>query len=137
MKLRKNEIISPKNFPEPPWRMKSPYRGISDFLHREVDERILLNALSLRLYPSTRTCGELTSSRASRRTSSAVTSSPLVQVCPSMTSSSSCRRKSMKRLRRRAVRQDLTLATVPRSSTRRRPPRPLPLSNKRLAEPLV
>ena len=47
MKLRKNEIISPKNFPAPPWRMKSLYRGISDFLHREVDELIIYNVSPL------------------------------------------------------------------------------------------
>ena len=32
MKLRKNEIISPKNFPVPPWRMNNLHRGIPDFL---------------------------------------------------------------------------------------------------------
>ena len=43
MKLRKNEIISPKNFSIPHWIIKNLYRGIYDFLHREVDEVIIYN----------------------------------------------------------------------------------------------
>ena len=43
MKLRKNEIISPKNFPTPHWIIRNLYRGIYDFLHREVDELIIYN----------------------------------------------------------------------------------------------
>ena len=42
MKLRKNEIISPKNFSTPHWIIRDPYQGISDFLHREVDELIII-----------------------------------------------------------------------------------------------
>ena len=32
MKLRKNQIISPKNFPFPPEEMKKSHGGISDYL---------------------------------------------------------------------------------------------------------
>ena len=43
MKLRKNEIISPKNFPAPHWIIRDAYQGIYDFLHGEVDELIIYN----------------------------------------------------------------------------------------------
>ena len=42
MKLRKNRIVSPKNFPIPHWISKDLHRGISDFLHRDVDELIVI-----------------------------------------------------------------------------------------------
>ncbi len=42
VKLRKNEIISPKDFPIPHWISKDLHRGISDFLHRDVDELIAI-----------------------------------------------------------------------------------------------
>ena len=41
MKLRKNEIISPKNFLAPHWIIRDLYLRIYDFLHREVDELII------------------------------------------------------------------------------------------------
>ena len=41
MKLRKNEIISPKNFFFPHWIIRDLYLGIFDFLHREVDELVV------------------------------------------------------------------------------------------------
>ena len=43
MKLRKNEIISPKNFPAPHWIIRDLHWGIFDFLHRVVDELIIYN----------------------------------------------------------------------------------------------
>ena len=47
MKLRKNEIISPKNFSTPHWIIRDPYQGIFDFLRREVDELIIYNVSAL------------------------------------------------------------------------------------------
>ena len=41
MKLRKNEIISPKSFPTPHWIIIELHQRICDFLHREVDERTI------------------------------------------------------------------------------------------------
>ena len=35
MKLRRNEIISPKSFPAPHWIIRDPYQRICDFLHRD------------------------------------------------------------------------------------------------------
>ena len=72
MKLRKNEIISPKNFSTPHWIIRDPYQGIFDFLRREVDELIIYNvsaldfrdSLLLWLYTSLR--GKLSDSLLSR-----------------------------------------------------------------------
>ena len=47
MKLRKNEIISPKNFPTPHWIIRDTYQGIYDFLHREVDEVTIYNVSAM------------------------------------------------------------------------------------------
>ena len=47
MKLRKNEIISPKNFSTPHWIIRDLYQGIFDFLRREVDELIIYNVSAL------------------------------------------------------------------------------------------
>ena len=47
MKLRKNRIVSPKNFPIPHWISKDLHRGISDFLHRDMDELIVIYASAL------------------------------------------------------------------------------------------
>ena len=41
MKLRKNEIISPKNFSIPYWIIRDLHQGIFYFLHSEVDELII------------------------------------------------------------------------------------------------
>ena len=43
MKLRKNEIISPKSFSAPHRIIRDTYQGIYDFLHREVDEVTIYN----------------------------------------------------------------------------------------------
>ena len=42
MKLRKNEIKVPMNFPVPHWIIKDLHRGISDFLHKDVDALIVI-----------------------------------------------------------------------------------------------
>ncbi len=42
MKLRKNEIKVPMNFPVPHWIIKDLHRGISDFLHKDVDVLIVI-----------------------------------------------------------------------------------------------
>ena len=42
MKLRKNEIKVPMNFPVPHWITKDLHRGISDFLHKDVDAFIVI-----------------------------------------------------------------------------------------------
>ena len=42
MKLRKNEIKVPMNFPVPHWIIKNLHRGISDFLHKDVDALIVI-----------------------------------------------------------------------------------------------
>ncbi len=47
MKLRKNEMISPKNFPAPHWIIRDLHWGIFDFLHREVDELIIYNVSAM------------------------------------------------------------------------------------------
>ena len=47
MKLRKNEIISPKNFSTPHWIIRDLYQSIFDFLHRELDELIIYNVFAL------------------------------------------------------------------------------------------
>ena len=43
IKLRKNEIISPKSFPSPHWIIRDLHQGIFYFLHSEVDELIIYN----------------------------------------------------------------------------------------------
>ena len=53
MKLRKNEIISPKNFSFPHWTIQDFHGGIFrfpppfDFFHRDVDEVVRYNASAL------------------------------------------------------------------------------------------
>ena len=42
MKLRKNEIKVPMNFLVPHWIIKDLYRGISDFLHKDVNALIVI-----------------------------------------------------------------------------------------------
>ena len=46
MKLRKNEIISPKSFSTPRWRIKNPYRGICDFLRRAYSKLLFYDPLA-------------------------------------------------------------------------------------------
>ena len=47
MKLRKNEIISPKSFSAPHRIIRDTYQGIYDFLHREVDEVTIYNVSAM------------------------------------------------------------------------------------------
>ena len=42
MELRKNEIKVPMNFSVPRWIIKDLHRGISDFLHKDVDGLIVI-----------------------------------------------------------------------------------------------
>ncbi len=42
IKLRKNEIKVPMNFSVPHWIIKDLHRGISDFLHKDVDALIVI-----------------------------------------------------------------------------------------------
>lgn len=42
MELRKNEIKVPMNFSVPHWIIKDLHRGISDFLHKDVDGLIVI-----------------------------------------------------------------------------------------------
>ena len=46
MKLRRNEIISPKSFSTPRWRIKNPYRGIFDFLRKACSELLFYDPLA-------------------------------------------------------------------------------------------
>ena len=47
MKLRKNEITSPRNFRTPHWIFKDLHRGTADFLPRDVSELTLYHASAL------------------------------------------------------------------------------------------
>ena len=47
MKFRKNEIISPKSFVIPRWKMKNLYGAMFDFLRRDLDESLLYYASTL------------------------------------------------------------------------------------------
>ena len=46
MKLRKNEMISPKNFLFPTWVFQNSYRGISNFLRSNLERVSNYDAVS-------------------------------------------------------------------------------------------